>query len=238
VTGSTGRDVRLSAAVVAGLLLLVWATVSGPPEFFGSGVQRFQGDDPVPTPSAAPTAPTDEPAPSNADQQPRPEDVEGLGDLLLWTAMLLLVVLLAVFLSWVLFQRWRPPPGRPDDDFEVLPEVPDLAETLARDADRQLAAVNEGSPRNGIVRCWLRLEESVAEAGLPREPWETSAELTLRVLRTLDVDPRALGTLAVLYREARFSDHELDEDARARAYAALRAMHDDLRDPSAARGGS
>jgi hypothetical protein len=229
--------VRLSAAVVVGLLLLVWATVSGPAEFFGSGVQRFQADDPVATPSAAPSTPTDEPAASSADQQPRPEDVEGLGDLLLWTAMLLLVVLLAVFLSWVLFQRWRPPPGRSDDDFEVLPEVSDVSEALARDAERQLAAVSEGSPRNGIVRCWLRLEESVAEAGLPREPWETSAELTLRVLRTLDVDPRALGTLAALYREARFSDHELDEDARATAYAALRAMHDDLKNP-AARGGS
>ena len=238
MTGSTRRDVRLSAAVVAGLLLLVWATVSGPPEFFGSEVQRFQADDPVATPSVAPSAPTDEPAPSSGDQEPRPEDVEGLGDLLLWTAMLLLVVLLAVFLSWLLFQRWRPPPGGSDDDFEVLPEVPDVSEALARDADRTLAAVSEGSPRNGIVRCWLRLEESVAEAGLPREPWETSAELTLRVLRTLDVDPRAIGTLAALYREARFSDHELGEDARATASAALRAMHDDLKNPSAARGGS
>ena len=116
MTGSTRRDVRLSAAVVAGLLLLVWATVSGPPDFFGSGVQRFQADDPVATPSAAPSAPTDEPAPGSADQQPRPEDVEGLGDLLLWTAMLLLVgsddVVMPPALSRRLYELARGPKQR------------------------------------------------------------------------------------------------------------------------------
>jgi hypothetical protein len=51
------------------------------------------------------------------------------------------------------------------------------------------------------------------------------------VLRTLDVDPRAISTLGRLYREARFSSHELGEDARTTATAALQQLHDDLHRP-------
>ena len=58
---------------------------------------------------------------------------------------------------------------------------------------------------------------------------ETSAELVKRLLIALDLDPRAIGRLAALYREARFSEHDLGEDRRAEARSALRALHEDLR---------
>jgi hypothetical protein len=54
-------------------------------------------------------------------------------------------------------------------------------------------------------------------AGIGREPWETSAEFTLRVLDLVSADERAVAELSVLYREARFSDHDLDEAARTAA---------------------
>ena len=73
------------------------------------------------------------------------------------------------------------------------------------------------------MACWLRLEEVVAEAGVPPRRSETSAEFVVRVLHSLDLDPRAIGALAALYREARFSEHELGEDARTAARAALAA---------------
>ncbi len=62
---------------------------------------------------------------------------------------------------------------------------------------------------------------------VPR-PSETSAELTVRVLHHLDVDPRPVARLAALYREARFSEHELGEDARADARTALEQLRRDL----------
>jgi Domain of unknown function (DUF4129) len=93
------------------------------------------------------------------------------------------------------------------------------------DVDAQLAALAEGSPRNAIVACWLRLEDDVADAGLPRQPAETSAEFTERVLGSYALDPRPIGELAALYREARFSLHELGQADRQRAIVALRQIH-------------
>ncbi len=78
------------------------------------------------------------------------------------------------------------------------------------------------------MACWLRLEESVAACGVTPRPAETSTELVTRVLRSLDVDPRSVATLARLYREARFSDHVLGEDGRDQARAALRTLSEDL----------
>jgi hypothetical protein len=75
----------------------------------------------------------------------------------------------------------------------------------------------------------LRLEEAVAAAGVRPGVAETSTELVSRVLHSLDVDPRAVATLAALYREARFSEHPMGEDARAAARASLTRLHEDLR---------
>ena len=54
---------------------------------------------------------------------------------------------------------------------------------------------------------------------------ETSSEFALRLLDLAEADPRAVADLAALYREARFSDHRLDEPARERARTALAAIH-------------
>jgi hypothetical protein len=122
---------------------------------------------------------------------------------------------------------WRPPTG------EVAPDlVPDDAAlvAVAADAQEQRAALLRGTPRNAVVECWMRLEAAVVSAGIDRDPSDTSTELTQRVLGRHAVDPGALRTLAALYREARFSDHELDEEDRAFAVAALDAVHAGLRD--------
>ncbi len=97
-------------------------------------------------------------------------------------------------------------------DFDA---VDDVASSITADAAAQRAALLHGAPRNAIVECWLRLEAAVVEAGVHRDPADTSAELTERVLASHHVDPAALAHLAALYREARFSDHPMDEDDRA-----------------------
>jgi hypothetical protein len=110
-------------------------------------------------------------------------------------------------------------------DFDVLADV---ATTVSADAARQQAALRRGRPRNAIVECWLRLEAAVTAAGVERDPSDTSAEFTERVLAAHHVDPTALSTLAALYREARFSDHEMGEDARRAAIDALDTVHAEL----------
>jgi hypothetical protein len=152
--------------------------------------------------------------------------VEAIVRLIFYVTMAFAAVLVAMFLwrhraalSW---KRRR----RPSDDFEVLVDV---AATVRADAAAQQEVLRRGRPRDAIVACWLRLEQAVIDAGVERKPSDTAAELTERVLAGYQVDPTALARLAGLYREARFSDHEMGEDARRAAIGALDRVHDDLR---------
>ena len=70
---------------------------------------------------------------------------------------------------------------------------------------------------------------------MPPDRAETSAEYVVRVLRALDLEPRPIAILAQLFREARFSEHPLGEDARSRARSALEALHGELADRGAVR---
>jgi Domain of unknown function (DUF4129) len=105
----------------------------------------------------------------------------------------------------------------------ALPEVD--VPTVELDEAAQLAALQRGDPRNAIVACWLKMEDDVAAAGLPKHVAETSAEYTTRVLAASSLDPAAVRDLAALYREARFSRHALGQPERERALLALRQVH-------------
>ena len=107
-------------------------------------------------------------------------------------------------------------------------EIPDVPVELLRSADQRVALLHTGSPRNAIVAAWLDLESSVAATGLPRDPAETSTEFTERIIGTWEVNRLRLGDLAALYREARFSVHELEESHRERAVLDLETLHTDL----------
>ncbi len=114
-----------------------------------------------------------------------------------------------------------------------LHEEPDFAIPLVPgellDAARaRLQDLESGEPRNAIVAAWLGLETSAAATGLPRLPAETSTDYTERVIGVWPVDSERLGDLAALYREARFSVHELGETHRDRAINDLRVLIADL----------
>jgi hypothetical protein len=119
-------------------------------------------------------------------------------------------------------KAWRPPTGELAAD--LVPDEKALI-AVAADAQEQRAALLRGAPRDAIVECWLRLEAAVGSAGVPLEASDTSTELTARVIGRHAVDPAALRMLASLYREARFSNHAMDEDDRRTAVAALDAVH-------------
>lgn len=108
---------------------------------------------------------------------------------------------------------------------ESAREAPDRALLTDRRAAHQARMLRKGSPREAIIATWLDLERLVAAAGVPRRPSETSSELVVRVLDDREVPAAALTDLAALFREARFSTHELTEALRERAAGDLDAVH-------------
>jgi len=164
---------------------------------------------------------------------------QDLGELPGWLVALMqiLLVLVAAFVAYLIWtliryairallarrpRRELPAPR----SVEPLPEVPE--ELVGERAAARRRLLLEGEPRNAIVACWLHLEESVADAGLPRRPAETSTEWMVRVLAAWEVDRVALTELGARYREARFSPHPVTEPQRQRAIELLDALHADL----------
>lgn len=193
--------------------------VDGPPDFAtdptpAAPIER----DPLPT--------IDEVLISGNETPELPWIVGAIIRVIVITCLVAAAIIVAVF-AWRNRPRLRWRRRRRAPAFEALPDV---ADAVAADAEAQIAALSRGTPRNAIVECWLRLERAVDDAGVRRRPSDTSTELTERVLADSLADSRALGELAALYREARFSDHELGEDRRAAAIAALTVVHAALRD--------
>lgn len=146
------------------------------------------------------------------------------------------IALAALFMArnvWQQRPELRSATDDPSGDFVTLADV---ADAVVADADAQRAALAGGSPRNGIVACWLRLEQSVERAGVEPDPALTSTELTAEVLQRFAVDPGTVERLGALYREARFSSHELGETERQAAIDALDTVHDELRSAGAGAG--
>jgi len=141
-----------------------------------------------------------------------------------------------VVVLWLLYRgvrrlrdavRWRrrPPPKVANVEFDVLDDPEALSEEIREDADAQFELLFGGTPRNAIVACWDRFEEQAERVHVARKPWETSSEFTLRLLDAVSADAAAVSRLESLYREARFSEHEIDESRRESAMEALHAIH-------------
>jgi Domain of unknown function (DUF4129) len=132
-------------------------------------------------------------------------------------------------LEWVRQLQRRRKPARPESvDFDVLDDPDPLVEEIRKDADEQFELLLGGRPRNAIVACWDRFEEQAERVNASRKAWETSSEFTLRLLQDVSADEGAVARLEALYREARFSEHEMDETSRQAAVEALRAIHASL----------
>ncbi len=223
------------ASVVATALLVVvlaaWAASIGP-----SGVLRGEG----PSPAGTPTVTRSASAPAgHGGTDTEPAEPRGTPP---WVRAFALLVDLAVLLGLVLLAaryavvpavrsvrlrrrvRLRRTPERLE--FPVLEPPAAVAREILADADAQRRLLAEGgSPRNAVVACWHRFETQAAAAGLARGPWETSSEYTMRVLDLVDAHQPAVTRLGELYREARFSEHELTEAHRQEALDALDAIH-------------
>ena len=88
----------------------------------------------------------------------------------------------------------------------------------------QLSSLAIGAPRNAIVAAWVQLEDFATSHGLAKDPADTPAEFVARALATYDLDLGSIQRLADLYREARFSRHEIDERHRDEARACIERL--------------
>jgi hypothetical protein len=221
--------VGVLGAVALLLLLVTWAASIGPQQVVtdpGNPPTNFSA--PTTTASAAEDA-------GSSDARPR-----GGGDhdvlftvVAVVATVLAAVVMLAALLTvirWLLTRSWwrRREPEPDEVAFDPLEAPALLAEALAAGASGQRQSLEKGSPRNGIVECWHRFEELAGSVGVRRHPWETSSEFTMRLLDQVSADHRAVGRLAELYRDARYSDHEVSEETRREAAAALDVIHDSV----------
>jgi len=216
----------LVALTAVSLVLAAWITTSGPTPIFTSPSQPETSQ---PTSKATPRQ-QGTPIPKEADKPWNGWLLFNI-KILMYVLMVIFAVALLMFLVSRATQRRRR--SRPAADVGEPMDVDELSEeelsaSLAATVAARLAAMAAGSPRNAIVRCWVELEEAVVEAGLDRNPALTAAEFTREVLGRLAVDQGTITVLSDLYREARFSEHDLTEQHRARATAALHALQDQL----------
>lgn len=165
-------------------------------------------------------AESDRPAPPAARVTENP--IEKILAVVVFAALMYLAVVVLHF--WISVLRRRTWGRRADEQtFDVLPVVAEPGVVLDIDEHRRLLL--EGPARNAIVACWMQLEADAERAGLPREPAETSAEYTMRVVAAASMDPAPIADLAALFREARFSSHVMGDDDRERAQVALERVH-------------
>ncbi|MEZ5255347.1 MAG: DUF4129 domain-containing protein [Ilumatobacteraceae bacterium] len=222
---------RTWTAVAVGatlLVLLAAASTSGPTRLWTAPPPRPRELDTVErTPI---TLPTFEVPARASDPVELPAWLVVLGRVVV-VAFLVLLVLAAVMAirSWTpTFRvRLRRIIRRP---IEVLPSVDEPTITL--DVRSARSALDEGEPRNAIIACWMQLQRDASDAGVERRSSETSTEYVERVIATASVDAGPIGTLAALYREARFSRHEVSDEQRLAAGRALEAVEAALRQAS------
>lgn len=226
------------AAALLVILLVTWAASIGP-----SGVLRGDGirPDRSEQPSASLSTPTGTQRVGDVERlaQSRPDGVppviRTIAFLVEIVTACLVLYLLYRFAGWlreVYDARRRRDARAPDVEFDVIDAPATVVREVLRDAEAQQRLLEGGLPRDAIVACWQRFEAQAGAAGMTRRPWETSSEFTLRILGLIDADRGAVARLGGLYREARFSEHEMTEDHRAAALSALDVIHRGLLVPS------
>jgi hypothetical protein len=228
----TARRASVSAVVLTvlavGLMLvmIMFAARAGPQRIIHGSLTdpSFRGVDPSYTPPTPPQGP-----PGHGQGLIRSNPFfQAIG----WVIRIAFLVVLA----WLLWRglvslretvtwRRRPPPKVEHVEFDVLDDPEPLAEEIRKDAADQFALLLGGTPRNAIVACWDRFEEQAERVHQARRPWETSSEFIIRLLDAVSADNQAVARLEALYREARFSAHDMDEARRESAVEALRAIH-------------
>jgi hypothetical protein len=216
--------VLMLGVTAAGLVVL--ASAGGPVRPVSeSTLQSSPRPEPTEVPSETVQAPTQPSPPPEREvkQRPMPEWLQALWQALVWLA----IAAAAVLLGWLIYRIVRKvqlPPAEPEDvDWERM-----KADRLAEAVDTGLARIDSGTATDAVIACWVALEEAAESAGVGRDPAETPAEFTVRVLGVGGISEPELTRLGELYREARYSTHGSTEQARTEARSALLRLRADL----------
>ena len=223
---------RVAVGAVVVLLVLVVASLAARGASWTSPAPPAPSTHTAPAPPPAVGSPTASPSkipPPQRENSPLPRLHPPT-----WVPVAVLAVLGAALLAgtaryarshWTLRRSHRPrgaPPAEPTGFTE--PDRRPLAEA----ADRALAEVDQPDAREAVIRSWLMLGEAAAQAGGPPRPAETATEYAARIAGEFYVPVPMLTRLAELYREARFSAHEVTGTQRADARDLLEQLSEDL----------
>jgi hypothetical protein len=133
-------------------------------------------------------------------------------------AVLVAAIIVAVVLIWGRRRRW----ARAERLGVPAGEETDTPAQLARAVDSGRIALRElDDSRTAIIRCYLAMEDSLADAGTARGAAETPDELLHRAVADGLVHGRPAGRLTALFYEARFSTHPMPLSRRDEAERAL-----------------
>ncbi|MEU4196205.1 DUF4129 domain-containing protein [Kribbella sp. NPDC026611] len=214
--------VLLLGVVAAGFVVL--ASASGPVRpVSDSTLTASPRPLPTLTQSQTRTPPVGTPPARPVKARPMPTWLAGL-----WQAFVWLVIAAVLLLIGLVIYRIARAVKLPDSE----PDAPDWdrvkTERLAEAVDSGLALIDSGTPTDAVIACWVALEDAAASAGVARDPAETPAEFTVRVLGIGGISEPQLDRLGQLYREARYSTHGSSEAARTEARAALLRLRDEL----------
>jgi hypothetical protein len=139
-----------------------------------------------------------------------------------WIPMLVVGALLVSAVAAYIVAERRAGRGR-RSELELASQLADVLDDTLDD----LRA--EADPRRAIVAAYARLERVLAANGTARLASETADEYLPRVLHELAIDPPAVERLTELYREAKFSQHEVGPALKEEAIDALEHVRDELR---------
>ncbi len=219
------RETFRTAVVVSTVgVLSVLSASAGPVRFWDTPVETSQG--------VGETADVDTAElPTPTDDSPQVPDSSVGGDSSVVAPVLVLILAGLVFIGgWsepstsTLSGRWRRRRRRSAGE-DRLVDTTDVA-ALVIDVEPASRALLEGRPGDAIVACWIQLERTAIDAGIPSDPGETPSQYVERVVSVRSIDRGPISDLADLYREARFSAHDLTDSDRDRAAVALQSISD------------
>ena len=222
------RAVAVTAAVLSALVLVVLAAGS-------DRAATLTPREPTDLVAVAPEAPEELPEPDDGVEEAPGDTSDNIPEPLFW-ALIVLVVLPVAMAAWFLRQLVSMPSlrrrlrfGRAEGADEPAPETDDeVRAELAGAVAAGLRELDQGGPGAGVLASWVLLERAAADAGTHRAAPDTPSELAGKLIDRHGVSSAPLLRLAELYREARFSAHDVPERNRAEARAALEQLRAEL----------
>jgi hypothetical protein len=225
----TARLITVAVVVLSALTLIALAARSDRAPMLAPKQIAATATDVVAPPAGSPTQLPDGGKGTPVESMPLHQP-----NWLIWFVMIMAIAPLILALCLAPAMLWMPAGGLwfgrrearsaepPEVEDEVAP--PPLADAVAEG----LRELDQGGPGEGVVASWVQLERAAADAGTHRAAPETASELVGRLIDRHPVSSRPLLRLADLYREARYSRHELPESARTEARTAMEQLQAEL----------